>query len=79
LDLLSGGRVELGVGRSGHPFQLTPFGVRTTNSTCPRGPTAAVEIMLAVVIWSRPLASPWATLRIVSNSSSSSPPSASKN
>jgi len=27
LDLLSGGRVEVGLGRSGHPYQLTPFGV----------------------------------------------------
>jgi alkanesulfonate monooxygenase SsuD/methylene tetrahydromethanopterin reductase-like flavin-dependent oxidoreductase (luciferase family) len=32
LDLLSGGRVELGVGRSGHPFQLTPFGVTLDDS-----------------------------------------------
>ena len=32
LDLLSGGRVELGVGRSGHPFQLTPFGVSLDDS-----------------------------------------------
>jgi alkanesulfonate monooxygenase SsuD/methylene tetrahydromethanopterin reductase-like flavin-dependent oxidoreductase (luciferase family) len=32
LDLLSGGRVELGVGRSGHPFQLTPFGVSLEDS-----------------------------------------------
>lgn len=27
LDLISGGRVEVGLGRSGHPYQLTPFGV----------------------------------------------------
>jgi alkanesulfonate monooxygenase SsuD/methylene tetrahydromethanopterin reductase-like flavin-dependent oxidoreductase (luciferase family) len=32
LDLLSGGRVELGVGRSGHPYQLTPFGVMLEDS-----------------------------------------------
>jgi alkanesulfonate monooxygenase SsuD/methylene tetrahydromethanopterin reductase-like flavin-dependent oxidoreductase (luciferase family) len=32
LDLLSGGRVELGVGRSGHPFQLTPYGVPLEDS-----------------------------------------------
>lgn len=32
LDLLSGGRVELGIGRSGHPYQLTPFGVPLTES-----------------------------------------------
>jgi alkanesulfonate monooxygenase SsuD/methylene tetrahydromethanopterin reductase-like flavin-dependent oxidoreductase (luciferase family) len=32
LDLISGGRVELGVGRSGHPYQLTPFGVSMEDS-----------------------------------------------
>lgn len=32
LDLLSGGRVELGVGRSGHPYQLTPFGASMQDS-----------------------------------------------
>jgi alkanesulfonate monooxygenase SsuD/methylene tetrahydromethanopterin reductase-like flavin-dependent oxidoreductase (luciferase family) len=25
---MSGGRVDVGVGRSGNPYQLTPFGVR---------------------------------------------------
>jgi alkanesulfonate monooxygenase SsuD/methylene tetrahydromethanopterin reductase-like flavin-dependent oxidoreductase (luciferase family) len=32
LDLLSGGRVELGVGRSGHPYQLLPYGVALRDS-----------------------------------------------
>ena len=28
LDVMSGGRVDVGVGRSGNPYQLTPFGVK---------------------------------------------------
>ena len=28
LDIMSGGRVDVGVGRSGNPYQLTPFGIK---------------------------------------------------
>src|ERR687896_2740751 len=28
LDVMSGGRVDVGVGRSGNPYQLTPFGIK---------------------------------------------------
>lgn len=28
LDILSGGRIDVGVGRSGKPYQITPFGVK---------------------------------------------------
>ena len=28
LDVLSGGRVDVGVGRSGNPYQIEPFGVK---------------------------------------------------
>ena len=28
LDVISGGRVDVGVGRSGNPYQITPFGIK---------------------------------------------------
>jgi alkanesulfonate monooxygenase SsuD/methylene tetrahydromethanopterin reductase-like flavin-dependent oxidoreductase (luciferase family) len=33
LDILSGGRVELGVGRSGYPYQMVPFGTDLADAT----------------------------------------------